>query len=144
MNRPRSKDEIPFPQTKEFVVISLHDPALNSYYKNKLAHTRAAVMETNRYDEVFHMCLYTDCYLRLIDVETLRLETDSIHAHIENSIDLAPFIVIGDDIELPYKHQQLLRLQDIGWDWVKESIRQSREYDRLEIDRYHRAVRKAK
>ena len=137
----RSYLDVPTPDVKEFVVISIHDLAVRDHYMRKVKAMDAAILETDRFDEFFFLSLYMDCYLRLIDEETLRLDEGLIATHLESCFDLAPFVVIGNHIELPFRHRQLLRLEDVSWNWVEKVIREGQEFDRLEIDRYHEAMK---
>ena len=136
----RSYLDIPTPNTKEFVVLSIHDLKARSYYQQKLEMTGAAVLETDRFDEFFFLTLFEDCYLRLVDKETLSLIDGLITTHLESCFDYSPFIVVGNDIELLFQHRLLLRLQDVSWAWVEKVILEGLEFDRLEIARYRDAM----
>lgn len=100
----------------------------------------AAVMETDRFDEFFFLTLFEDCYVRLIDKETLSLNEGLIATHLESCFDYSPFVIVGNGIELPFQQRLLLRLQDVSWAWVEKVIREGQEYDRLEIARYRNAM----
>jgi hypothetical protein len=141
MSKPRTYLDVPTPDTKEFVVVSIHDPDLMREYRRLVEKAGAAVMETNRFDEFHFLSLYTSCFLRLIDEETLVANKDLLRTHLDCCFDLDPFVVVGKDIELPFRHNRLLRLQDLSWDWVLKTVREGQEYDRNEIDRYNRAMR---
>jgi hypothetical protein len=137
----RSYLDVPTPNVKEFVVLSIHDLEVRSYYRQKLEMTGAVVMETDRFDEFFFLTLFEDCYLRLIDKETLSLNERLIAIHLESCLDYSPFVVVGNDIELPFQHRLLLRLQDVSWEWVEKVILEGLEFDRLEIARYQEAMK---
>lgn len=140
MSKPRTYLDVPTPETKEFVVVSIHDPDLMRKYCRLIEKSSAAIMETNRHDEFHFLSLYMSCYLRLIDAETLELNKDLLRTHLDFCFDLDPFVVVGTDVELPFRHSRLLRLQDLSWDWVSKTIREGQKYDQAEIDRYRRAM----
>lgn len=132
--------DVPTPNLREFVVLSIHDLKMRNYYRQKLEMAGAAVLETDRFDEFFFLTLFEDCYLRLIDEDTLSLNEGLITVHLESCFDYSPFVVVGNDIELPFQHRLLLRLQDVSWAWVEKVILEGLEFDRLEIARYRNAM----
>ena len=141
MSKPRTYLDVPTPETKEFVVVSVHDPDPRRECSRQIEKTGAAILETNRFDEFHFLSLYMSCYLRLIDAETLEINKDLLRTHLAFCFDLDPFVVVGTDVELPFRHHRLLRLQDLSWDWVAKTIHEGQEYDQAEIDRYRRAMR---
>jgi hypothetical protein len=137
-------DENPTPQTKEYVVSSIHDESVMARIRSMIEAMGASILETNIDDEFFDVALFNGSFIRIIDTRTLERFEAEIRALLERVTDTATFLVIGADKPLPFSHPRLRRYQDVTSEWIATEIAKGKEWDEQECERYHRAMMKAR
>jgi len=132
-------DEDMTPQTKEFAIVSIADPAERHRIVKLLKSLNVGMIINNQGDYRFLETLWGNCFARFLDAPMLALIQDEIKSHLD--LDTAPFIVAGDCL-LPFIHPQLVRMQDKPEEWLLQVIEDGKEWDDIESERFHEALGK--
>jgi hypothetical protein len=129
-------EENPTPQTKEFVVTSIHGEDTMKLIKKFVGAMEVGIIETNVDDDYFDATIFNDAFIRIIDVKTLEHAEGKIKEYLERDVNTASFLVVGLNAPLPFAHPRLLRYQDVTSEWIANEIAKGQAWDNQECERY--------
>jgi hypothetical protein len=83
-------------------------------------------------DDNFSDTIVGRCFIRFIDARTLRLISDELLQYFRLVKEIAPFIVLGDNV-LPFSHPLLFRMCDVKENWIIELYAKAAEANKTKM-----------
>jgi hypothetical protein len=123
---PWRTDQPDFPRIKDMGIISVSDyEACNAIALFLQQHEIIPFFVDEDLNIAKVELLEVDCFARFIDMQTLHQLTDYLKKHLlSDEVDEfeSPYIVVGKEVSIPFKHPLLVAMRDISTEWLENLI----------------------